>query len=173
MEKRIQQMYEDTFLLYQRLVSMTKWAGGELPKHMTDPEYCVDIAFAMSELDKLFHDIGVEIRKVREIAELIGGRAWLQSPSEEPIRTDHCTATVKLKMQPATPPKDSPELAELLDWLGVKQNHNAVRLHWPTLCDIVTKCVEESKPLPACIDPKTLHNPSITMQFHKRKGVAG
>lgn len=172
MEKRLQEAYEDAFTTYQRLVSATKWANGELVKHSGDPEYCVDVGFVMKELDKLLYDIGLEVRKTMSLAELLACRTWLQSTDDQPIRTEHCTASPRLKMQPATPPKDSPELAELLDWLGMKQNHDAVRIHWPTLCDIVTKCVADSKPLPKCIDPESLHNPEMKLTFLKRKAVS-
>lgn len=172
MEKRIQQLYEDTFLMYQRLVSATKWAQAQVLAHSADTEYCADMAFSMYEMDKLVKDIGVEIRKIRELSELVGGRAWMLGVDDEPIRTEHCTATVKCKLQPAMPKKDSPEMAELMQWLGITQNAETVRVHWPSLCDLVTKCVEEGKALPACVSGDNLHNPSITMQFHKKKDVS-
>lgn len=172
MEKRIQQLYEDMFLMYQRLVSATKWAQSQVMAHNNDPEYCADMAFAMHEMDKLLRDIGVEVRKIREVSELVGGRTWMLGTDDSPIRTEHCTATVICKMQPASPPKGSPEMAELLTWLGITQNPEVVRLHWPSLCDLVTKLVAEGKKLPPCIKPEDMHNPSITMQFHKKKDVS-
>lgn len=172
MEKRIQQLYEDMFLMYQRLVSATKWSQAQVMAHSADMEYCADMAFAMHEMDKLLKDIGIEVRKIREVAELVGGRAWMLGTDDAPIRTEHCTATVLCKMQPAMPKKDSPEMAELLDWLGVTKNAETVRVHWPSLCDLVTKYVAEGWKLPACIKPEDMHNPSLSMQFHKKKDVS-
>jgi len=171
MEKRLQEVYEDTFTAYQRLVSATKWATAQVVSHGGDVEYCADVGFAMKEIDKLLHDIGVEVRKTLELAEMLACRVWLRSEGDEPIRTEYCTASPRLKMQPAVPKKDTPELAELLDWLGMSKNHGAVRIHWPTLCDLVTQCVENGWPIPKCIDPSSLFEPEMKLTFLKKKDV--
>ena len=172
MEDRLKHLYEDTFALYSNLHLTVQWAQKQCRDHMNDMEYCTDVAFTMYELNKLINDIGVEIRKTQELAETLVCRTWISQTNDEPIRTEHCTATPDLKLQPAVPKKGTPELAELLDWLGVKENHDAVRIHWPTLCDIVTKRMTEGGSLPKCIDPSNMHNPSAKLRYYKKKGVS-
>jgi hypothetical protein len=149
------------------------WVSEDVKAHALDLEHNADHAFALKEMDKLLKDIGVEVRRRLELAESVVGVTWMQGSDAEPVRTEHCTATVNLKMQPSVPKRGTPEYAAFMKWLGYGEGPHldAIRLHWPTICDIVTKNVEEGKPLPPGITPETLHNPKATLTFYKRKEV--
>lgn len=172
MEQQLQHLHEDIFSAYTRLSTSVKWAQSQVRKHATSPKYCADVAFAMAELDKMIKDMGVQVRKTRELAEAAAIVVWMHSDDDGPIRTDHCTASPRLKLQPAMPKKDSPELAELFEWMGMpEESRSLVRVHWPSLCDAVTACIENGKPIPKCIKPEDMHNPSGVLQFYKKKEV--
>jgi hypothetical protein len=171
MEKSIQNLHEDVFTMYSTCAARLNWLEKQLRANAHNQEYCVDAAFALKELNKLVEDIGVEIRKRLELAESIVAYRWLIAESDEPIRTEYCTASVRIQLQPAMPPKDSAELAAMYDWLGIEHNRDIVRIHWPSLCKLVTELVEQSKPLPPGITPENLHNPRGRLTFYKRKEV--
>lgn len=171
MEKPIQDLYADVFTMYTQCAMELNRLEKQIRAQATNLNYCVDAAFALRELDKLIKDIGVEIRKRLDLAEQIVSFRWLIMDSDEPIRTDYCTASVRIQLQPALPPKDSPELAALYEWLGVSQNQDVVKIHWPAFCKMVSARVEKSLPLPPGVTPETLHNPRGHLTFYKKKEV--
>lgn len=171
MKKYAQDMYADMLSMYMRLVQTMKKLEADMKADPSNMELCADAGFVCKEMDKLLKDIGVEVRRRLELAENLVGVAWLQQESGDPVRTEHCTASVDLKMQPKVPKKDTPEFVELMKWLGFDHNLDVVRLHWPTFCDLATKRIEEGHSLPMGMTVEDLHHPKAVLRFHKRKEV--
>jgi hypothetical protein len=144
-----------------------------------DEKELADIAYALRETTDLADDLRKRAAALGRTAQ--SAACMLQvtlNGSAASIKTDYCTAALKMKTVVSIPKKDRQpnEYAALMDWLKVPrelwQNENskysAVEFHWPGLVDLISQKQSQGLPLPPGIDPnKTYVEYSLTMRGKK------
>ena len=132
------------------------------------PEAHADNAFALNECNKLVEDLGKELRKLLRLSEKLANMLSIQNGSIGPIRTEYVTASLRQKMAASIPPRDSAEYADLCAYLGLPPNNELMRLHYPTLVNIITQAIENGETLPNGVGEL---NPEFHLTLRKRKEV--
>jgi hypothetical protein len=142
-----------------------------------------DLLLSLKKSSDLLDDARKEIDKVMRAVEAIFCKLAVTSNMTEPVRTDYCTATPKLKMVASIPSiKTEPEkYAQLMRYLkipehlwstagGVNGEYQSakVALHWPGICDLLTERARLGEPMPPGIDPaKVTTNYSVRLTQRK------
>jgi hypothetical protein len=140
-----------------------------------DIQVLANRAYALREIAKFAKDIEKEANKAKQMSERMACLVWAQGESNEPIRTQYCTASPVVKMMAVLPKKhhDPEAYAELMDHMGVSkeaQLTGGVRVHWPGMLDLISERLADGKPLPPGIkSDKTYANYSLTIRG--KKGV--
>lgn len=121
-----------------------------------------DVAYAANEAFKLLDDLRKEAQVIRELAEKIGTALWVKVSNGDPIRTDYVTATPRVKMTATLPKKskDPVAYATFMRFLKIPEDiadAEVVRPHWPAVVELLSKLMEEGKPLPPGIDPDKMY----------------
>lgn len=140
----------------------------------TDVAALADTVYTFKEIQKMIEDMESRIRGAANLAERLFCLLWAQSENFESVKTDHCTATAKIKQSASLPKKGTEEYNKLLSsFFKVPQELielDAVRPHWPGVTDLLTELAVRGKPLPDGIDPtKVYHVYSVLIR--KRKGI--
>ena len=144
-----------------------------------DEKELADIAYALRETRELAEDLRKRADALGRLAQ--SAACVLQvtvNGSAESIKTDYCTAVLKMKTVVSIPKKDRQpeEYAALMDWLNVprelwqnpESKYSAVEFHWPGLVDLISQRQAKGERLPPGIDPnKTYVEYSLTMRGKK------
>lgn len=126
-----------------------------------------DAAMALDQCNKLVEDLGKELRRAKYLAERITCLICLKTNNPGPVRTPYCTASLRPKMAANVPSRDTPEYKELCDYLGIDPSA-PVRLHYPTIVDMVSTAVEEGKAPPPGLGEL---RPEFHLTIRKQKEV--
>jgi hypothetical protein len=145
----------------------------ELEKE-TDIKSLADSVYMLKELQKILEDMESKVRGTVTVAERVFCIVWAKSEDFDSVRTEHCTATAKIKQSASLPKKGTEEYIRLLsEFFKVPKELvelDAVRPHWPGVTDLLTELAASGRPLPAGIDPtKVYHVYSVLIR--KKKGI--
>ena len=103
----------------------------------------VDVGFYLREsskmLDEARKEIDARLKLVSEQLSLSIIKAAQAGGGELTVHGTVASATADVGMEVNPPPRDSPEHARLLEELGIEDPNQATRLHWPSLCEAVTR----------------------------------
>lgn len=138
-----------------------------------DIKELADLAFALKKISELFDEMEKRTRNTYELAERLLCMMWAQVGDSDPIRTEHCTITPRIRMAAQIPKKGTPEYEELMKALGIGvelQKTDAVRPHWPGLVDYVTELLTSGRPLPPGVDASKTY-PVYGVTIRQRKGI--
>jgi hypothetical protein len=142
-----------------------------------DLKTMADTAYYCREVDKLLQDLKVHANRVRKLAQDIGCLVWAQIGKEEPIRTEYCTASPKVKMMASLPHhKRQPEqYRELMAYMGLDPKlwdceEPAVKLSFNGMIDVLTQAAEDGKPLPPGVEPDKTY-PVYDFHMLSKKGI--
>lgn len=172
MNVRLVELYEKVQALHAEAYSTLESLKGGLSAS-SDMKAHADAAYALRETAKYADDIRKMCIAQQETCEKIACAVAIKLEHMGPIKTDHCTASTKIKMIASVPrPSTQPEeFAALMEYFGIKNNTQELfRLHWPTFVDHLSDCLSEGKPLPPGIDPNKTY-PEYRLVIHKKKGV--
>lgn len=146
-------------------------AGNSLEEH-------ADTVLALRESCNLFDDMRKMCNGLKELTEKICCAIAIKDGQIDPIRTDHCTATVCIKQMASLPrrstnPKDYEALMSYLCvpkslWDGT---NDAIRPHWPGMVDHITQLAKEGKPLPPGISIDKVYPVYKLSPLTKKKGI--
>lgn len=134
-----------------------------------------DWAYALSECEKMLDRLRKDAKAAKEMAEKICCLLYTKLGEGGPIRTEHVTATPRVKFMASIPKQSTnPEaFARLMEHLGIPREmweKDVVRPHWPGFTDFFTECLEAGKPLPPGIDPDKTY-PLYALTLRKRKDI--
>lgn len=166
MDPRLVDMYRKVKATYIDAVSLLSDIAKESLSEVSAENHA-DNALALNECNKLLEDLGKETRKVLRLSEKIANMICLKNGSVGPIRTKHVTASLRQKMAASVPPRDSAEYAALCEYIGVPVN-DAMRIHYPTLVNMITEAIEQGRHMPAGCGE--LH-PEFHLTLRKQKEV--
>ena len=167
MDDKLKTLHRKVKAVYVEAIDLIEGIRREVPR-CTDLEELSDTAFAMSETNKLVEDLGKECRKILHLSEKLVNLICLKTNNPGPVRTQYVTASLRQKMAPPIPPRDTPEYQELCDWLNIDpMARDSVRIHYPTLRDKISEMIAEGKPIPTIL---TLQ-PEFNLTLRKRKEV--
>lgn len=159
--------------IYQQMVIVLE----ELKQPMEQADR-VDSAFLLRETMLLLKDLQKETLHAGERYEEVVCALWAASNTgrddERSVRGDLALGTPNSKPAPTLPSqKKEPEafrkmmLGLGLDPDGEMFQMDALRLHWPGLCNVLGARMERGLPLPAGIDPKNVSvKYSLTLRKH-------
>lgn len=148
-----------------------------------DKHDAADAAYALREVHDLCDDVKRRCHRLNAAAQRLGASLQLADGSPEAIRTDHCTATPKMRTIVSMPKRSThpKEFGALMSHMGVPrqlweardgdENKEAVRPHWPGMIDLIADLLAEGKPMPPGIDPNKTYA-EYTLVIRGKKGVA-
>lgn len=130
-----------------------------------------DFVYATREALRFIDEIKKDLRKANEVAQLLGCVKWTEAGNEEPIRTDNCIGSPKVRMTAKIPSRNKePEaFEELMRALEIPEAlwvSDSVRLHWPGFVDYLSELMSQGKQLPSGIDPASKY-PVFTLEVRK------
>jgi hypothetical protein len=138
-----------------------------------DIKELADMAYALKRIEEMFCDIEKRTRNTYELTERLLCMLWAKSGDSDPIRTEHCTVTPRIRMAAQIPKKGTPEYEELMTSLGIvgeAASSDAVRPHWPGLVEYVTGLLAAGRQLPKGIDTSKTY-PVYGVTIRQRKGI--
>lgn len=138
-----------------------------------DLKELTDYVYALKKTAGLLTEMEKQTRNAYEVGERLLCMLWAKNGDSEPIRTEHCTASPRIRMAAQIPKRGTPEYDELMTAFGVSdelRQSDAVRPHWPGLIDFVTGALTEGRPVPKGIDITKTY-PVYGVQFRDKKGV--
>jgi len=174
MKQEMINLYKTTKTWYNQCYQELLKAQKQLQTART-PEEAADMAYALNELHKWCDDMRKEAKRAKEIADRVACLLWVQRDNGDNIKTDHCTATPIIKMQPKVPKLSSDPEAyyALMDYLGIPRttsDQELVRVHWPSMVEYLTLLAEEGRPMPKGIDPNG-SRPEYRLMIRSKRAV--
>ena len=138
-------------------------------------EEMVDILYVMRRCSQYLDDIRKEVDGVNKTIENVCCLLYVHTNANEPekagpIRGTMAMGSPRIRMQGAIPNKNKePEKYKaLLQYFGVSEDSidkKLFYLHWPNLCEEISRLAAEGKPLPPGMDPSKLYpNYSISIR---------
>jgi hypothetical protein len=138
-----------------------------------DIKEMADLTYVLRLFDDVVHDMHKRTAATKDLSDRLLCLMWAKTGSSEPIRTEYCTITPRIKMAANVPKKGSPEYKALMLSLGVSNPEvlecEALRPHWPGLTDYITARLTEGKPVPG-VDMSSTY-PVYGTTLLKKKGV--
>jgi hypothetical protein len=140
-----------------------------------DMQELADRAYALRDMHKYVDDLRKELDQTKSVCERIACLLWAKDSEGDPIRTDHCTASPKIKYMASLPSRtrDPEAYANLMGHLGIPDGllpEDVVRPHWPGFVNYMTRLAEEGLPLPEGIDVDKTY-PVYSLTIRGKKGV--
>jgi len=167
---KIKQCHNECYGLVKELLASA-------PKNQ---EELADIAYALNECTALLKDLGKITNGGSETCQKIACALWSQAEQTQPIRTDHMTATPRIRYMATLPSrkKDPEGFAALMTHLGIPQylwdvpegQPVAAQLNWPGMVELLTQQAEQGLPLPKGVDPSKTY-PVYALTIRGRKEV--
>jgi len=134
------------------------------------------VGYCAKEIAKLLKDLRIEYDKLSELAQRIACLRWvqLQEDAPEKIETELYKCRPDLQMSANIPShsKEPEKYIELLKWIGVEEavaSTGLLRVHWPTLKEVITEQQSLGKPLPAGISADKTHA-HYTIKYRSKGG---
>ena len=165
--KLCRDLHEEVFKLRAPLFDLIKKEGdlGEI----------ADVVYATKEALRFLDEVKKDIRKVNDIGQRFACVRWTEAGDAEPIRTESCIGSPKVKMTATVPSrKKDPEAFEaLMKALNIPEElwvSDSLRIHWPGFVLYLSEMLSEGKQLPAGIDPNSKY-PVFTLEVRKVKDL--
>ena len=167
-------LYSDTLKAHMALETKLEDLRARLNSQTTIIDQA-DADYAISKISELMDDSAKKIRALLTLSEQLLTIRWVMSDCSGPIRTQHVTTSPKMTDMPKIPSKkSSPEAyAKFMSELGVPDtlvDSEAVRPHWPGLCDYIECFAEKGEPLPESLKNVDSY-PVFKCTRRKKKGV--
>jgi len=142
----------------------------------SDVKEQADFAYALRETAKLADDLRKMADATRSIAEKICCAVAVKDGITDPVRTEYCTATPRIKMSATLPNKrtDPERYAQLLEFFGMTdeaREMDVARINWNGFVDYVTRACEEGRPLPPGVDMEKTYPVYSLSPLRRKKGV--
>ena len=122
-----------------------------------------ELGYFSREIARMLKDLQVEFDKISALAQKIACLKWIQTEEElAQVETNEFKCSPQLQMSANIPShsKEPEKYIDLLKWLGVEEevaSKGLLRVHWPTLRDLLTEMQELGKPLPNGISADKTH----------------
>jgi hypothetical protein len=150
--------YRDLNRLYLKTYKLLCTLRDELKDQQYTLEDVVSLLYVMRSVSKYANDLRKEADGIGSMFENVCCVLWMaqhqNAPEQaDPIRTALATGTPRINMGVKLPKQsDDPEAFKaLMSYFGVSEsavNAQAVKLHWPGICEHLTQLAEDGKPLP-------------------------
>jgi hypothetical protein len=151
----------------------------EEAKRLTSLPELVDLIYALRKTSELADTARKEMNRIEELTIKQACLIWTTTDGN-PIRSDYVTGSPDIKMMASLPRrKSNPEgYAALMRYLGVPdelwdtsdEESEAVRPHFPGMVDLLSRAMQEGRPLPPGISPENTY-PLYKMRLVAKKGV--
>jgi len=180
MNQTVRELYIDVRDFHHKLLRVLPEIEQEI-KSGSDEKEMADLAYAMREIARLCDDARKRCEQKKRLAEQLACALTIAvTQSAEPIRTEFCRASPKMRSIVSVPrrSKEPEKYAELMKYLGVPEHlwqggeHAVVNTHWPGLMDLLAAKQERGEPLPPGIDPNKTY-PEYTLVIHGYQSPAG
>jgi len=165
--KLCKELHEEMFKLRAPLFDLVKAEG--------DLQEIADVVYATREAMRHLEEVRKDVRKANDVAQKLGCVRWTEQDDAEPIRTDNCIGSPKVRMTASVPSrrKDPEAFEELMRSLNIPEAlwvSDSVRLHWPGFVEYLTELLADGKQLPKGIDPESKY-PVFTLEVRKVKDM--
>lgn len=175
---KLVEMYKTMRAAHRQMVEIDALMEREITSSISK-EDDADSAYALREIAKFADDTRKRCEKLKRLAEKMAVMISLTEGSADSIRTDHCTASIKMRTVVTVPNRNRnpAEYVKLMEWLGVPEHfwkgrpEPIVETYWPGLIEYLCEQLADGKPLPPGIDPNKTY-PEYSLVCTKRKGVA-
>ena len=171
----MKQIDRDYHLLVMELFAKWQKVHHEFLQEMhrvKDLNELADMVYVIRKIADMLEEMSSKAKGAYDLNARLLCLLWAQHGDHEPVRTDHCTVTPKIKMSASLPKKGTEEYKNLLkNYFKIPENLieiDAVRPHWPGVTDLITELATRGASLPEGIDPsKTYHTYSVLIKAKK------
>lgn len=164
--------FNDFFLKYYGELSAIR---DNIKKNKYPLKELIDFIYVIRTTSEMFNDLRKEASGVEVSMINVACLLYLSRGKDGPIRGDLATGTPNVTMSAKIPSlkKDPDNFIKLMEYFGIPASpikEGILKPYWPGLCEHISKCATEGKPLPPGIQ-KDSQYPVYKMQIRNKVDI--